>query len=424
MVSNGQTIDKINEKLKANEAVVVTADEFKQMVRKGEAVEDVDVVTTATMGIMSGTAGLFCIPFAERGEYEKAKKAWINGVPAYPGPCPNERLGIVDLILYGTDHASHSYGGGHVLQEIVAGNEITLEIETKEGKRVETSFTLDQLDFARLLGTRICFKNYMAFVNSSDDAVDTIFSVNPLKGRLSEATVCGCGELNPLQNDPELRTIGIGTRILVNGAVGHIAGSGTRGSAKKPNISVVADLKGMDPWFMGGFGTAAGPECLTSIAIPIPVLNAQVLEDLKVLDEDIPLPIAEIHSREPFAETTYAQVWQNTSLSIKFDPSKCTKLRAVQEPCTVEERCPLDAFSRAEGIKADLCFHCGACVYHLCDQQAFSATFGSLSFDSAEVPIVLRQSDKLKALALAKVLKQRILKREFVLTEKVGEITF
>jgi putative methanogenesis marker 16 metalloprotein len=419
-----RTIDEINAKLKAQEAIVVTADEFKQMVRKSEPLEQVDVVTTATMGIMSGTAALFCIPFAERGKHEKARKAWLNGVPAYPGPCPNERLGVVDLILYGTDHADQGYGGGHILRELVAGKEITLQIETKEGERVETSFRLNDLEFARIIGTRIGFKNYMAMVNSQDDAVKTIFSVEPLRGGLSEASVCGCGEINPLQNDPELKTMGMGTRILVNGGIGYIVGSGTRSSAKKPNISIVADMKGMDPRFMGGFKTSAGPECLTSIAIPIPVLNHDVLENLKVLDEDIPLPVAEIHSREPFAEATYAQVWRDTGLAVKFDPSKCNKLYELQEPCRVEALCPLDAFSRSKGIVADLCFHCGACVYHLCDQRAFSADFGSLRFDREDVSIVLRQSDKIKALTLAKSLKQRILSGEFMLTERVGEITF
>lgn len=422
MSSVTRTIEEINQKLKKQEAVVVTADEFKQMVRSKEKVDHIDVVTTATMGIMSGTAALCCIPFGERGRFERVKKAWLNGVPAYPGPCPNERLGMVDLILYGTDHAAHDYGGGHVLRELVEGKEVSLRIETNQGEQVETSFVLGDLEFARIIGTRLCFKNYMAFVNSEDTAVKTIFSVNPLEGNLKEATVCGCGEINPLQNDPDLKTIGMGTRILVNGGIGYVVGQGTRSSAKKPNISVVADMKGMDPDLMGGFNTSAGPECLTSIAIPIPILNDEILEQLKVLDEDIPLPIAEIHNREPFTEGNYAQVWRETNLAVKFDSSKCDKLNLPNEPCRVEKLCPLNAFSRKERIDASKCFHCGACVFDLCDRKAFSATMGRLIVDGKEVPIVLRQSDKLKALSLAKLLRKKMLHGEFLLTDKVAEI--
>ncbi len=391
-----RTIEEINEKLKKQEAIVVTADEFKRMVRSGKEVGHVDVVTTATMGIMSGTAALFCIPFAERGRFERANKVWLNGVPAYPGPCPNERLGMVDVILYGTDHASHEYGGGHVFRELVEGKEILMKVETKEGEYVETSFTLGDLEFARIIGTRICFKNYMAFVNSEEDAVKTIFSVTPLEGRRKEATVCGCGEINPLQNDPELRTIGIGTRILVNGATGYIVGQGTRSSAKKPNISIVADMKDMNPEFLGGFKTSAGPECITSIAVPIPILDNEVLEQLRILDEDIHLPIAEIRSREPFAEDNYASVWQDASLAIKFDRSKCDKLDLPNEACEVERLCPLDAFSRKKGIDASRCFRCGACVTALCDREAFTAMLGSVRVNKQEVPIVLRQSDSIR----------------------------
>jgi len=419
-----RTIDEINQKLRRQEAVVVTADEFKQMVRRGKEVEHVDVVTTATMGIMSGTAALFCIPFGERGIFERVKKAWLNDVPAYPGPCPNERLGMVDLIIYGTDHASQEYGGGHILRELVEGKEVRLKVESKEGRQVEASFTLNDLEFARIFGTRLCFKNYMAFVNKGDDALETIFSVAPLKGNLKEATVCGCGEINPLQNDPGLKTVGVGTKILVNGAVGYVLGAGTRSSAKKPNISVIADMKGMDPRFMGGFKTSAGPECLTSIAIPIPVLDSEVLEGLKVLDEEIPLPIAEIHTREPFTENNYARIWQDTSLAVKFDSSKCDKINELSEPCRVEKFCPLDAFSRETGIDADRCFRCGACVCHLCDREAFSVELGSVSVDSQDVPVVLRQSDKLRALVLAKLLKRKMQSGEFLLTNMVEQITF
>ena len=93
----------------------------------------------------------------------------------------------------------------------------------------------------------------MAFVNPSQEEITTIFAVLPMKGNLQEATFSGCGEINPLENDPELRYHTPGTAALVNGAPGVILGTGTRTSAAKPNLSLAADMHQMDPNLMGGF---------------------------------------------------------------------------------------------------------------------------------------------------------------------------
>ena len=54
----------IQEKLDSNDAVVLTAEELKTKLRNNEevTVDDVDVVTCGTSGIMSGTAALFHMP--------------------------------------------------------------------------------------------------------------------------------------------------------------------------------------------------------------------------------------------------------------------------------------------------------------------------------------------------------------------------
>ena len=66
------TIREINEKLKKGEAVVMTSVDFKEEVRRGHKfkVGEVDVVTCATRGIMSGTAAMFVVP--------------VTGVPGVP----------------------------------------------------------------------------------------------------------------------------------------------------------------------------------------------------------------------------------------------------------------------------------------------------------------------------------------------------
>ena len=94
----------INARLARGEAVVMSVQEFKSSLRQGKRYElrDIDIITTATHGIMSGTAAAFSVDVAKPASFRKAKRAWLNGVPCEPGPAPNERLGAVDLIVHGT----------------------------------------------------------------------------------------------------------------------------------------------------------------------------------------------------------------------------------------------------------------------------------------------------------------------------------
>ena len=131
-------------------------------------------------------------------------------------------------------------------RDLVEGNEIEVLVEA-HGRRYENQVTLEDIDFARIITTRLAFKNYHALINPTSSTISTIFSVTELTGPFTETTVSGCGEINPLQNDPSHRSIGVGTRVLLNGAPGYIMGKGTRASPDKPNVSAYADMKGMDP---------------------------------------------------------------------------------------------------------------------------------------------------------------------------------
>ena len=104
---NCRTIPEIQAKIDAGDAVVLTAAEICDKVRAGEEIrlEDVDVVTTATRGIMSGTYAVLSFKVSEPDSFVKASNVLLNGVPAVVGPCPNERLGILDLIVLGTAHS-------------------------------------------------------------------------------------------------------------------------------------------------------------------------------------------------------------------------------------------------------------------------------------------------------------------------------
>lgn len=141
---------------------MLTAQEVCDIVKDGKelALKDVDVVTTATRAIMSGTYAVLSFPMAEAGSFVRAEQARINGVPASIGPCPNERLGIVDLMIYGTAHSKDrsDYGGGHLFRELVEGKEVQVEVETNEGDSLTKALCLDDIPYAQILSTRNAFK--------------------------------------------------------------------------------------------------------------------------------------------------------------------------------------------------------------------------------------------------------------------------
>ncbi|HNX10037.1 MAG TPA: 4Fe-4S binding protein, partial [Methanothrix sp.] len=112
-------------------------------------------------------------------------------------------------------------------------------------------------------------------------------------------------------------------------------------------------------------------------------------------------------------------------LGVEFEPDRCIACAS----CKVEEGCPMRAVSRKTGmvsIDGELCFHCGICV-SLCPGNAFRCRMGSLKMRDAaggcrSIPVVLRQSDRLRAEKLADELKKRIMGGSFEMTEPVGRI--
>ncbi|MCJ7443709.1 MAG: methanogenesis marker 16 metalloprotein [Methanotrichaceae archaeon] len=419
-----RSIAEINEKIERGNAVVLTAQEVCDIIKGGEdlAFEDVDVVTTATRAIMSGTYVVLSFPMAEPCSFIRAERAWINNVPASIGPCPNERLGIIDLMVFGTSHSKEKsdYGGGHLFRDIVEGKEVQVKVETSEDESFTKAITLEDIPYARIFSTRNAFKNYVAFVNPRDAPLPTIFSALDFPPGLTCATVSGCGQLNPIKNDPYLETIGIGTRILLNGSEGFVIGTGTRSMATRPNLLGLADMHQMNPEYMGGFVTSAGPECIGSWAVPIPVLNESILENIKKLDKELSLPIMDVNIRQVICTTNYEDVWGSTDLEIEFDPIKCINCTN----CTVEPVCPMRAITLEGGqISRDKerCFNCGLCTSQ-CIGGAFKGNLGTINFEGKKIPIILRQSDRARAIKLAEELKLDILDGSFRITKMVEHI--
>lgn len=435
------TIREINEKLKKGKAVVMTSLDFKEEVRRGHKFEvgEVDVVTCATRGIMSGTAAMFVVPVTGPGIFARAEKIWLNGIPGMPGPAPNERLGVVDVLIHGTGYSKYhpmGYGGGHLFRDLLEGKEIHAEVESVDGRFFESHFTLKDLDFARFYTFRNTFMNYSAFANFKDMASyrnnpRSIFAPRFIpRGR--GVSFSGSGGLNPLENDKKFRTLRAGMKVLLNKAPAVVVGCGTRSKPEKPNLSIVGDMFQMDPEFLGGFKTSYGPEITNTVAIPIPLLCQEIIDGItEALDENVPIPVADIGDRVPLEFKRYADVWspggEPSGLEVEFDPERCI---FCSFNCPAEYYCPMGAISwRKKEIEQTLCFACGACTLNCLGgafkekEREYRGNLGILNAQGVDLPIIFRQSDRRRGILAAAYLKELMEKGEFLLADTDMPIT-
>ena len=337
-----KTIQEINEKIKKGKAVVFTAEEIIDFVdEKGfkKAAEEVDVVTTGTFGPMC-SSGAFLNPGHTKPRIKMGGgKVYLNDVPAYTG------LAAVDIYLGATalpdDDPRNSvfpgkfeYGGGHVIEDLVSGKDVRLTViaygtDCYPRKRMETLISLKDLNEAFLFNPRNAYQNYNVAVNLSDKVLYTYMGM--LMPKLGNATYSSAGQLSPLLNDPDYRTIGVGTKIFLGGGVGYVVWNGTqhnpsvkRGENNVPQrpagtLSVFGDLKGMSSnWLRGASFVGYGCTLAVGIGVPIPILDEEVLRATAVKDSEIWAPIVDYSQTYPgsgseiLGEVNYAQLKSGT----------------------------------------------------------------------------------------------------------------
>ncbi len=319
-----RTYEEINHKIRSGKAVILTAEEVLDLIA-GEgaagAAKKVDVVTTGTFGPMC-SSGVF-LNFGHPKPRIKMSEVYLNGVPAYAG------IAAVDVYLGATalppgdprnrNHPGEfRYGGGHVIEELVAGEEIRLEAHSYGTdcyplKKIETAFRLSEINEAVLYNPRNAYQNYNVAVNLGQKTIYTYMGI--LKPNLGNANYSSAGQLSPLLNDPLLKTIGMGTRIFLGGGVGYVTWHGTQhnpsvergknGVPKTPagTLAVAGDLKQMQRrWLRGLSMLGYGVTLQVGLGIPIPILNEEIMSYCAVRDEEIFAPVVDYSRVYPYRE--------------------------------------------------------------------------------------------------------------------------
>ncbi len=316
-----KTYEQISDRIESGKAVVLTADEIADYVdKKGlqAAAKEVDVVTTATFGPMC-SSGCF-LNFGHSKPKIRMSEAWIQDVLVYTG------IAAVDVYLGATQlrHGDPAnmyppgefrYGGGHVMEDLIAGKSLQLfalsyGTDCYPLRELRTYFTIQDLNQAIMVNPRNCYQNYNVAINNSDRTIYTY--MGRLEPNQKNANYCSAGQLSPLLNDPTYETIGIGTRVWLGGAQGHVYAEGTQhagGCERTPGgvpvegagtLALTADMKQMKQEFVRGVSFPGyGVSLALGVGIPIPILNEDILKRTCVRDRDILAPVIDYSSDYP-----------------------------------------------------------------------------------------------------------------------------
>ncbi|MFC1913892.1 homocysteine biosynthesis protein [Chloroflexota bacterium] len=378
-----KTIAEINEKIQAGKAVVVTAEEVIDIAKKKgveKAAREVDVVTTGTFGTMCSSGAYFNLGHAKPRIKLGGGRAYLNDVPAYTGFAAADLLiganALPDDDPRNRNHPGEfNYGGGNVIEELVAGKDIRL-IATAYGtdcyprKRLETWINIKDLNQAVLFNIRNAYQNYNVAVNLSDKTIYTYMGI--LKPNLGNANYSSAGQLSPLFNDPYYKTIGIGTRIFLGGGIGYVAWEGTQHNPSVPRtengipktsagtLAVIGDLKQMSPrWLVGTSMLGYGCSITVGVGVPIPILSEEMLQYTAVSDKNIIASVVDYSDAYPqrkpdiLGEVNYAQLKSGKiKIGGKEVPtaSLSSYSKAVEIATTLKERIQSGKFLLTEAV--------------------------------------------------------------------------
>ena len=342
-----RSIAEINDKIRCAKAVTWTVEELKAKVPEigiSRAFEEIDVICTGTFEPMESSGAI--INLGHTDPPIKIRQCWFDGIPAYAG------FGAVDLYLGATamaDYSSRSAnsdrsgnpgdtglrsrsnirrGGGHVIADLIAGKPITVkalgqQTDCYPRAAFENTITKESINQFYLFNPRNLYQNFIVGVNGSDRPLSTYLGT--LQPELGNAVYSNPGAISPLLNDPDLKLVGIGSKIWLGGGIGYVAWEGTQHfplQKRLPNrtpigpastVALIGDAKQMDAhWVRGCYFTNYGSSLMIGVGVPLPVLDESVIAACAVQDKEIVAPVIDFsiprRVRPTFGLVTYEQL--------------------------------------------------------------------------------------------------------------------
>ncbi|MEA1985921.1 MAG: homocysteine biosynthesis protein [Candidatus Marinimicrobia bacterium] len=347
-----KTVEEINEKIRNGSAVILTAEEVSQMSEKNspeEIFKKVDVVTTGTFGAMC-SSGAF-VNFGHADPPIRMEKVKLNNVPVSAG------LAAVDVFIGASEEAenNYKYGGAHVIESLIKGEDVKLEASAKgtdcyPRKEIRTTINKNNVNEMYLYNPRNAYQNYPSAVNTSDKLIYTYMgNLLPQMGNVNYST---SGELSPLLNDPELRTIGIGTKVFLCGAQGFVSWHGTQfdTSVEKNSkgipiknsrtLALIGDMKKMDPKFIkAAYFHKYGVSIFIGVGIPIPILDVDIAKFVSIKNRDIETIVADYGTdgHPEIARTNYQEL-QSGSIMLNNKKIRTAPLSSISKARIIAEK--------------------------------------------------------------------------------------
>ena len=362
-----RTIAQINDKISQKQAVVWTVDEVKAKIDElgiTKIFERVDVITTGTFEPMESSGAI--INLGHTDPPIKIRQCWLDGIPAYAA------FGAVDLYLGATATADYylqdsdpnlrevlgnEKGGGHVIEDLIAGKSVQLKAvgqKTDCYPRAiwENAITKDNINQFYLFNPRNLYQNFIVGVNGGERTLYTYLGA--LQPRLGNAVYSNPGAVSPLLNDPDLDSVGIGSKIFLGGGVGYIAWEGTQHfplQKRLPNrtpigpaatVALIGDAKQMSAdWVRGCYFKNYGASMMLGVGVALPVTTEKIIQNCAVIDRDIVAPVIDFsiprRVRPTFGLVSYEQLQKGhvtiDGQSVRVAPlaSKYRSLKVAQE---------------------------------------------------------------------------------------------
>mgnify|MGYP001576499581 CR=1 FL=1 len=339
-----RSIEEINDKIRKGKAVVLTAEQVSAMGKEmtpAEVMSRVDVVTTATFGPMC-SSGVF-INFGHSSPPMRMERLTLNNVPAYGG------IAAVDAYLGATETAMphDTYGGAHVIEDFIAGKDVLLQATGKgtdcyPRTEIKTLVNKNSINEFIMFNPRNAYQNYNVAVNSTPKIKFTYMGT--LLPSFGNANFSTSGELSPLLNDPEMRTIGIGTRIFMGGTTGYVAWNGTQFNTGKPlnengipvgnaaTLSLIGDAKQMSTRFIrAAYFEKYGVSMFVGIGIPIPIIDEDIASRVLIRNSQIETNIIDYGSGnfEVLGRTDYEKLFSG-KITLKGKKIRTAPLSSVK----------------------------------------------------------------------------------------------
>jgi uncharacterized protein (DUF39 family) len=378
-MSRKRSIEEINEKIRKGKAVVLTAEQVAAMGREAtpaEVAEKVDVVPPGTFGPMC-SSGMF-INFGHTEPPMRMERITLNNVPVFAG------IAAVDAYIGATETAlpHDQYGGAHVIEELIAGKDVLMQASAKgtdcyPRTEVKTLINKATVNEMIMFNPRNAYQNYNIAVNSTAKMRFTYMGT--LLPSFGNATFSTSGELSPLLNDPEMRTIGIGTRIFFGGTTGYVAWHGTQFNTGKPvnehgvpvgnsaTLALIGDAREMSTRFIrAAYFEKYGVSMFVGVGIPIPVLDEDLARRVMVRNSQIETNIIDYGSpgHDVLGRANYRDLFAGeiTLNGKKIRTAPLSSVRVAREIAETLRReiaegrfvltAPVEAFRKTSGLNS------------------------------------------------------------------------